>query len=248
MTMNKDGVSELTRPIIGIENRTPQEVFDIMVDRFRAAERSGPTDSAEMLQERRAAYRRAPAVATEDGIEPHPLASWPDGLALGLHRVFWKSGGCSLCAVGMQHDGKRWLAPCNWLAPTMNAGASEWGEIERTELLFAYPEIEAALSVRAEPVVVKPLVWEQFTDRFGDLSTLTVVGSYTIRPVASTSTSRSKFRLWMPGVLYDDALYFDTIEEAKAAAQADYEQRIRSALVASPAEPAPAQQQEGDGE
>jgi hypothetical protein len=29
-------VSELTRPIIGIENRAAQEVFDIMVDRIRA--------------------------------------------------------------------------------------------------------------------------------------------------------------------------------------------------------------------
>jgi hypothetical protein len=28
------GVEDLTRPIIGIENRTPQEVFDIMADRF----------------------------------------------------------------------------------------------------------------------------------------------------------------------------------------------------------------------
>ena len=31
---------DLTRPIIGIENRTAQEVFDIMCDRFRAAERA----------------------------------------------------------------------------------------------------------------------------------------------------------------------------------------------------------------
>lgn len=27
--------NDLTRPIVGIENRTAQEVFDIMVDRFR---------------------------------------------------------------------------------------------------------------------------------------------------------------------------------------------------------------------
>ena len=31
---------DLARPIIGIENRTAQEVFDIMCDRFRAAERA----------------------------------------------------------------------------------------------------------------------------------------------------------------------------------------------------------------
>lgn len=30
-------VSDLTRPIIGIQNRTAQETFDIMADRIRAA-------------------------------------------------------------------------------------------------------------------------------------------------------------------------------------------------------------------
>lgn len=42
---NGDGEAEwltrLTRPIIGIENRTPLEVFDIMADRIRAALRKG---------------------------------------------------------------------------------------------------------------------------------------------------------------------------------------------------------------
>lgn len=33
-------VEDLTRPIIGIENRTAQEVFDIMSDRIRGAERT----------------------------------------------------------------------------------------------------------------------------------------------------------------------------------------------------------------
>lgn len=33
-------MADLTRPIIGIENRTAQEVFDIMCDRFRAYERA----------------------------------------------------------------------------------------------------------------------------------------------------------------------------------------------------------------
>lgn len=31
----------LVRPIVGIENRTPQEVFDIMCDRFANALRTG---------------------------------------------------------------------------------------------------------------------------------------------------------------------------------------------------------------
>ncbi len=37
---------DLTRPIIGIENRTPQEVFDIMADRFRALSASIPNGEA----------------------------------------------------------------------------------------------------------------------------------------------------------------------------------------------------------
>lgn len=32
--------ARLTRPVIGIENRTPQEVFDIMADRIRYALRA----------------------------------------------------------------------------------------------------------------------------------------------------------------------------------------------------------------
>lgn len=36
-----NGIDELTRPIIGIENRTAQEVFDIMSDRFRRLSASG---------------------------------------------------------------------------------------------------------------------------------------------------------------------------------------------------------------
>lgn len=36
-----DDRDELTRPIIGIENRTAQEVFDIMADRIRAAKAGG---------------------------------------------------------------------------------------------------------------------------------------------------------------------------------------------------------------
>ncbi|MGB3833752.1 MAG: hypothetical protein WA975_18025 [Mesorhizobium sp.] len=34
--------NDLTRPIIGIENRTAQEVFDIMCDRFRRAPLPSP--------------------------------------------------------------------------------------------------------------------------------------------------------------------------------------------------------------
>jgi hypothetical protein len=32
----------------------------------------------------------------------------------GLYRIFWKDGSQSDGAVGMLHDGRRWLAPTNW--------------------------------------------------------------------------------------------------------------------------------------
>lgn len=45
MTQDKTALPEgLTRPIIGIEHRTAQEVFDIMSDRIRTALRSIPPD------------------------------------------------------------------------------------------------------------------------------------------------------------------------------------------------------------
>lgn len=36
MTTNTKALEVLTRPIVGIENRTPLEVFDIMCDRIRS--------------------------------------------------------------------------------------------------------------------------------------------------------------------------------------------------------------------
>ena len=65
-----------------------------------------------------------------------------------------------------------------------------------------------------------------------------IVGSYRIRP-----SSDGTFRLFgLAGVLYHDAPHFATIDEAKAAAQADYEARILSAL----ATPTAANASEGD--
>lgn len=41
--------SDLTRPIIGIQNRTAQEVFDIMCDRFRALPTITPADALDRM-------------------------------------------------------------------------------------------------------------------------------------------------------------------------------------------------------
>ena len=35
-------------------------------------------------------------------------------LPLGLYKVYWKYGGCSLCSIGQNRDGDRWIAPTNW--------------------------------------------------------------------------------------------------------------------------------------
>ena len=32
----------------------------------------------------------------------------------GLYRIYWKTGGTSIAAVGITYSGKRWMAPTNW--------------------------------------------------------------------------------------------------------------------------------------
>lgn len=49
---------------------------------------------------------------------------------LGLYKVWWKSGGSSLAAIGMMSDGKRWIAPTNWVSPG-KATTKGWGGIKR---------------------------------------------------------------------------------------------------------------------
>ena len=36
-------------------------------------------------------------------------------LPLGLYKIKWKEGRCSLAAIGSNSTGDRWLAPCNWV-------------------------------------------------------------------------------------------------------------------------------------
>ena len=38
--------------------------------------------------------------------------------ALGLYRIYWKSGGYSLASVGYTYNGTRWIAPSNWISGT----------------------------------------------------------------------------------------------------------------------------------
>lgn len=41
----------------------------------------------------------------------------PADIRFGLYRVFWKSGGSSMAAIGGDASGGRWIAPSNWIAP-----------------------------------------------------------------------------------------------------------------------------------
>tara|TARA_Y100000310_G_C20598360_1_gene771697 strand:+ start:227 stop:601 length:375 start_codon:yes stop_codon:yes gene_type:complete len=57
--------------------------------------------------------------------------------ALGLYRIFWKSGGTSLASVGQTHDGTRWFAPCNWTGKNENplVASTDWKLVSRFELI-----------------------------------------------------------------------------------------------------------------
>jgi len=67
-------------------------------------------------------------------------------LPLGVYRIFWKSGGSSLAAVGNDYAGKRWFAPVNWIGFKVktydngfSAGStapdSDWRSVARVELI-----------------------------------------------------------------------------------------------------------------
>lgn len=57
----------------------------------------------------------------------------------GLYRLFWKSGGVSLAAVGSLHDGTKWFAPTNWTAKEPDGVTStNWRIVDRVEKLALF--------------------------------------------------------------------------------------------------------------
>lgn len=65
---------------------------------------------------------------------------------LGVYRLYWKSGGASVAAVGMLYDGTRWYAPANWTTGSVNADRShlvgtDWSRVERVELIEPYRHV-----------------------------------------------------------------------------------------------------------
>lgn len=57
-------------------------------------------------------------------------------LRLGIYRLYWKSGGHSIAAIGNQKNGERWVAPINWIYPDTEGKC--WKQILRVELLRYY--------------------------------------------------------------------------------------------------------------
>ncbi len=73
-------------------------------------------------------------------------------LTLGLYRIYWKSGGVSLAAVGQTENGDRWLAPTNWVMPSARREA--WSDVERVELIAKRGDL--AGGERPEPEAAYP--------------------------------------------------------------------------------------------
>ena len=53
----------------------------------------------------------------------------------GLYRVWWKSGGNSLAAVGSFANGARWIMPTNWISFGNGNHRHIWEKIKRVTLL-----------------------------------------------------------------------------------------------------------------
>lgn len=52
-------------------------------------------------------------------------------LTNGVYRLFWKSGGSSLAAVGTLHDGSRWFAASNWTSITQDRiPSTKWAMVD----------------------------------------------------------------------------------------------------------------------
>lgn len=107
----------------------------------------------------------------------------------------------------------------------VRCAASTALHFDRKENLVSSWNSRAALSGMAEPVKVKPLEWSD--EGNGEFIAQSVVGSYHISLPASFWSALAPDGEILSG--------FHTHTEAQAAAQADYERRILSALATPPA-------------
>lgn len=51
----------------------------------------------------------------------------------GLYRITWKNGGESVAAVGVCANGDRWIAPTNWIEPSVSPRA--WRMVQEAKPL-----------------------------------------------------------------------------------------------------------------
>lgn len=95
--------------------------------------------------------------------------------------------------------------------------------------------LRAALSAAPVAAKAKPLDWRVFCGRSGNRDAKTPFGEYVVQ-----SETANTWQVWFPGNQDEANLTRGSAEEAEAAAQADYERRILSALSPAPvSEPEP---------
>lgn len=51
----------------------------------------------------------------------------------GVYKIYWKGGGSSLASIGSTRNGKRWIAPCNWVNDTVTT--DHWDSIKKVKLI-----------------------------------------------------------------------------------------------------------------
>lgn len=61
---------------------------------------------------------------------------------LGLFRIYWKSGGSSLAAIGQNEEGSPWIVPVNWLSPLQSTSKQYRKYIRGIKRLERLPPFE----------------------------------------------------------------------------------------------------------
>lgn len=112
-------LDDLTRPIIGIENRTAQEAFDIMADRIRGAFAYIPIHDHWLYAQTDDTERPAAV-----GIEQHFLVGRPvEGDEVTAERE-----GCARIAENFTRAGRDWVPDSLWDNITKGIAAAIRGE------------------------------------------------------------------------------------------------------------------------
>ena len=89
-------------------------------------------------------------------------------LSGGLYRVTWADGGgTSLAAVGCDAQGRRWLAPCNWIE---GVGVTTlWERVGRVEPIVRDCDEKDRQYMEPEKVVVERAVLLELRNHFLDI-------------------------------------------------------------------------------